>query len=347
MLQSNTVLSKVMVLATILSMGIMHSVQATTVQLATNSQQRNLSSRIATEIYIAQAQPQNRRRIAVLDFDFASTGLTSSVLNWYGSRGPSQGVSDMLTNKLVQDGNYIVVERSRIQAVLAEQNLGQSGRVDASTAAQIGRILGVDAVVIGSITRFNLQEGRSGTSVLGVSVGGRRGTAEVQLTARLVSTNTAEILAVAQGAGTGEQGGNSVSVLGVFSNSSDTTGSDQILSQAAETAVIQLADQLNAQASKLAALPPTTPNVAALVADVAGNVVTLNRGARDGFQEGMLLSIERVTREVKDPATGQVIRTITSPVGRIRLTDVDDRSSLGTIVQGSGFRVGDRAVAAQ
>jgi len=50
-----------------------------------------------------------------------------------------------------------------------------------------------------------------------------------------------------------------------------------------------------------------------------------------------------VTREIKDPATGQVIRRMTSPVGIIRLTDVDPVSAVGTIVSGSDFKVGDAA----
>lgn len=339
--------TKSALLSTLLTVSMVSSAQASSPQAEWQMNQLAQPETASSEIYVAQAQPQARRRIAILDFDFASTGLTSSVMSWYGSRGPSQGVSDMLTNKLAQDGNYVVVERSRIAAILAEQNLGQAGRIDAATAAEIGRILGVDAVVIGSITRFNLEEGSSGTSILGVSVGGRRGTAEVQLTARLVSTSTAEILAVAEGSGTGQQGGNSVSVFGLFSNSSNTTGSDRILSQAAETAVVQLAEQINAQAPKVAAIAPVAPNAGAVVADVAGNQIILNRGRRDGLQVGMVLSIERVTREVKDPTTGEVIRRVSSSVGRIRLTEVDERSSVGTVVQGSGFRVGDQAVAAQ
>jgi curli biogenesis system outer membrane secretion channel CsgG len=299
-----------------------------------------------SETFIAQNAPQERRRIAVLDFDFASTG-GGSYWGWWNGAGPSKGVSDMLTNKLVQGGNFIVVERDRIQQILDEQDLGQSGRVDAATAAQIGRILGVDAVVVGSITRFNLEEGSSGTSVLGVSVGGRRGSADVRLTARLISTSTAEILAAVEGSGTAQQRGNSVSVAGLFGQQSNTSGSDQILSEAAETAVNQLAEQLNDRASSLAALPQTVPNASAIIADVAGNQITLNRGTRDGFRSGMVVSVERVTREIKDPTTGEVIRTVTSPVGQIRITEVGDRSSVGTIVEGSGFRVGDQAVPMQ
>jgi len=53
------------------------------------------------------------------------------------------------------------------------------------------------------------------------------------------------------------------------------------------------------------------------------------------------LTVQRVTKEIKDPATGQVIRRMTSPVGTIRLTDVDDVSAVGTAVSGSDFKVGD------
>jgi hypothetical protein len=61
----------------------------------------------------------------------------------------------------------------------------------------------------------------------------------------------------------------------------------------------------------------------------------------------MTISIERVTREVKDPATGEVIRTVTAPVGRIELTNVEARSSEGRVLSGSGMKVGDRAIAVE
>lgn len=301
----------------------------------------------ATELTMAQAQSQSRPRIAVLDFDYASTGATG---NWWYSifsgTGPARGVSDLLTNRLVRDGSYSLVERNKIEEVLREQNLGQADRIDPGTAAQIGKILGADYVVIGSITRFNLEDGDGDVSVLGYSVGGESRGAAVQLAARLVNTTTAEIVAVAEGAGTAARGGGGVSTpFGRIGGSSRSD--DQILSDAAEDAIAQLAEQLNAQAGTLSALPPSLPSVEALVADVAGNQVIINKGAQDGFRSGMTLSIERVTREVKDPATGEVLRTVTSPVGQIELTEVDARSGVGRIVSGSGFQIGDRAVAVQ
>ena len=307
-----------------------------------------ISPSIASQpLTIAQAaQPHQQMRIAVLDFDFASTGTTDGWGYW-GDVGPAKGVSDLLTNKLVEGGSYSVIERSKVAAVLAEQNLGQDGRIDPATAAQVGRILGVDAVIVGSITRFNLQEGGSGGSVLGIGGNSRRHSAEVQITARLVNTTTAEILATAQGTAEAKQGGGGFSLGGLVNFGHDNNNTDGLLSKAADDAVSQIATSFSSEASKLAALPPSLPSVEAIVADVAGGQVIINKGSQDGFRAGMKLSILRVVREVKDPTTGAVLRTVTSPVGQIELTEVDPGSCVGRVVSGTGFRVGDRAVAAQ
>jgi curli biogenesis system outer membrane secretion channel CsgG len=288
---------------------------------------------------VAQAQtPTAKRRIAVLDFDYASTGLT------YGGDAPSKGVSDLLTNKLVQNGTYSVIERSRIEQILQEQNLGASGRVDPATAAQIGKILGVDVVVIGSITQYNVEEKNSGGSLgfFGVNVDTQKAKATVQLSARLVSTSTAEILAVAQGEGQLDQNDSRVSVLGTGGGTS-TSKLDRLLSAAATEAVDNLSSQIVAAAPKIGSLPAVAPAVSALVADVTGNLVTINKGSGEGLQVGMKLSVERVVKQVKDPSTGSVIRRITQPVGQIVLTEVDAKSALGKVTSGANLRIGDVA----
>jgi curli biogenesis system outer membrane secretion channel CsgG len=256
-------------------------------------------------------------------------------------------VSDLLTNKLVENGQYTLIERSRIEEILFEQDLGQSGRIDASTAAEVGRLLGADAVIIGSITRFNFEENGGDISILGFGGGGDSRGAVVELSARLVNTTTGEIIATAEGAGSADRGGGRVSTpFGSIGGGSRSD--DEIFSDAAEEAVNQLATQLAAAAPTVAtAAVSSRPAVEAIVADVAGNTVIINKGSRDGFRAGMILSIERVTREVTDPATGEVIRTVTAPVGRIELTEVDERSGVGTIVNGTGLQIGDRAIAVE
>ncbi len=302
----------------------------------------------SAEVIIAQAQkPAERKRIAVLDFDFASTSSTGYYYGWLGI-GPAKGVSDLLTNALVKDGTYIVLERSKIEQILKEQNFGASGRVDASTAAQIGKILGADAVIIGTITQFNLEESSSGGSIgfLGIGGGTEKKKAIVQVNSRLVSTTTGEILAVAEGEGKADKSGGGVRIFGIGGNT-NTNNTDTLLSKAAESAIAKMSSELVNANAKLATLPSALPTVNALVADITGNLITINKGSESGFRTGMNLSIERVVKEVKDPQTGKVLRSITSPIGRVELIEVSNGYATGKIISGSGFKVQDVAKAVQ
>lgn len=281
-----------------------------------------------------------------MDFDF------SSLSNSYSLREASRGVSDLLVDRLVRDGTFSVIEPSRLDAILAEQNLGLSGRLDANTAAQVGRILGVDAVILGSVTQFDVSVRRSGGEArvltpfgsfpLAVGAEVVDADANVQLNARLVSTSTAEILAVVEGRGNVSQSDSTVTVAD-FGGGSATSNEEKLLVLASQQAVEQIAQQLAGFASRLAAQPRSLPTVDALVADVYGNQVILNKGSSDGYRVGLILSVERVVREVKDPARGAVLRKLTEPAGQIQLTEVDQGSSVGRILSSSGFKVGDVA----
>lgn len=294
-------------------------------------------------------RPKEKRRIAVLDFDFSSLSDTSFLSGVYAGNAASKGVSNLLTNELFKTGQFIVIERSRIDAVLAEQNLGNSGRVEPTTAAQIGRILGVDAVLIGSVTKFSVEgESRSVGGFFGIGGNQTKKTANVQIAGRLISTATAEILAVGEGAGESRKSDSGGTIFGI-STSSNSSSDERLLGDAATQAVTQLASQINSAAPKLSSIRPIAPTVDALVADITGNQVVINKGGRDGFRPGMVLSIERVSKTVKDPVTGKVLRVVSQPIGRIQLIEVDPSSSVGKLIAGKGssIRVGDRAKSAE
>ena len=56
---------------------------------------------------------------------------------------------------------------------------------------------------------------------------------------------------------------------------------------------------------------------------------------------GDQFTVERVPQEIKDPATGNVIRRMTTSVGVVRVVDVDADSSMADIVSGTGFKASD------
>jgi hypothetical protein len=239
---------------------------------------------------------------------------------------------------------------------MSEQNFSNSDRANPNSAAKIGKILGVDAMIVGSITQFgndtkNTNIGGAGGGFGGFGLGGVKHSntkAIVNIDARIVDIDTAEILGVAEGHG--ESSRSSTSLTGGGGNwhgfgagNADFGSSDfqeTILGEAVKASVEQMSAGLVADATKLSA---RTIVVSGLVAAVDGGQVVLNVGSKSGLKLGDQLSIERITRTIKDPATGQVLRQMTTPVGVVKVTDIDDVSAVCTPVSGAGFKVGDAA----
>src|SRR5262249_5026799 len=111
-----------------------------------------------------------------------------------------------------------------------------------------------------------------------------------------------------------------------------------IIGEAVKAATDDLTKQVIADNSKLQVRQIL---VSGLVASVDGGQIILKVGGKAGVKVGDQLNVERVTKEIKDPATGQVLRRLSTPVGVVKVTDVDDLSSVCTTVSGSGFKVGD------
>ena len=84
---------------------------------------------------------QGKARIAVLPF--RQLGANQSVLSEY--------VAEQLTTDLVNIGGLDIVERSEIDKVVGELKFDESGAVDPATAKEVGRLVGADAIVIGTI----------------------------------------------------------------------------------------------------------------------------------------------------------------------------------------------------
>lgn len=76
---------------------------------------------------------------------------------WSGEIG--DGMADMLATALVNTGRYITLERRQLADVIAEQDLGASGRVRRRTAAPIGEVEGAEILVTGTVTEFEPNAG--------------------------------------------------------------------------------------------------------------------------------------------------------------------------------------------
>jgi curli biogenesis system outer membrane secretion channel CsgG len=80
---------------------------------------------------------------------------TLAVLYFQNSGGPAYdalkvGMAQMLINDLVGTEDVTVVERTELQAILDELELGHSGMVDPDTAARVGKLLGAEWMAMGT-----------------------------------------------------------------------------------------------------------------------------------------------------------------------------------------------------
>ncbi len=69
-----------------------------------------------------------------------------------------ESISDMFTTELLKTAKYGLIERGQIASVLKEQEYGLSGIVDDRQAVELGRILGVQGVVVGSVSEYGFQK---------------------------------------------------------------------------------------------------------------------------------------------------------------------------------------------
>jgi curli biogenesis system outer membrane secretion channel CsgG len=298
------------------------------------------------------ASAATKHRVAVMNFDYGT--VQSSVSAIFGTdQDIGKGISAMLIEKLVKDGQYSVIERAALDKLLAEQNFSNSDRANPATAAKIGQLLGVDTIIIGTVTQFgrddkhtNLGAGGYGSKFGLGGIGTKNSKAVVAVSARMVNVNTGEIITAVTGNGESSRGG--TSLLGAGGGWSGGGGGaldmgssnfgNTILGEATHKAVDDMGAQLDASAAKV---PTVKLEVNGLVADVTGNTLILNVGKKAGIHVGDVLDVSRPVRVVKDPATGKVIKSITDKVGSATVTEVDDDSATATFSGAGAAKVGD------
>ena len=303
----------------------------------------------------APAPAVHKPRIAVMDFDYATVKTDAAAL--FGNDADiGNGIARFLEENLVKDGRYTLIDRKAIDTVMKEQNFSNSDRADPTNAAKIGRLLSVDAILVGSITEFGNEKkdiGVGGGMINwhGVGAGGfgkSKTKAHVGITAKLVNIDTGEILAVEDAKGESSRGGFSVGGGGGAwdkgggggqLNMGSSDFQNTIIGEATKAAVDNLTASLAADSTKV---PIRTVVVEGIVAGVAGSQIVLNIGSRAGIKVGDQFNVLRVTSEIKDPTTGAVIRRLTDTVGVIKATDVDDVSAVCVPVSGTDFKTGDR-----
>lgn len=200
-------------------------------------------------------------------------------------------VADMLSSRLVTSQKFLVFERPDIDKVKAEQSIAhESG------------LVGVDALVIGSVTEF----GRSTTGKSGFLSGTKVQTAHAKVEIRLVDVRTGYIFFTASG--TGDASTESGEIAGFGSKADyDATLNDRAIGAA-------ISDVQNSLIAKLEERPWRTD-----ILKVDGHQLYLSGGMRQGIQVGDTLNVLKAGEKVKSSQSGFDITLPAKTVGQIRV----------------------------
>ena len=140
---------------------VVFTVRASAGQGSLDQRVGELSQQIAREM-----SENQKKTIAVVEFVDLKGNTTD-----FG-----RFLAEELITRLYQVKKFKVIERQLLNKVIAEQKLSLTGIVDPDSARQLGRILNVDAIAAGTITDL---------------------AQSLRVNARLISTETGEIFAVA------------------------------------------------------------------------------------------------------------------------------------------------------
>lgn len=164
---------------------------------------------------------------------------------WRG--GVGWELAGLVSNELAATGAFKVVERTKLESVLSEQNLAASGRVAAGTGAKIGKLTGAQYLIAGTVTAYEEDVASTGGGIAfkGISLGGKKESAYLAIDLRVINATTGEIDFVRTIEGNAKGGGISVGVYkggwgGTLDNYKKTpTG------KAIRAAVIEITDYLD------------------------------------------------------------------------------------------------------
>jgi curli biogenesis system outer membrane secretion channel CsgG len=222
-------------------------------------------------------------------------------------------VTDMLSKSLTESGHFLVFERPDLGRVREEASL---------TGAKLS-LVGVDVLVVGSLTEF----GRKVIGETGFFSQTKRQVAFAKVDFRLVDTSTAQVVYSASAAG--ESSNETASVAGFGSQAAyDATLNDSAIRTAVASAVSRIVTELTSK-------PWST---AILTAEP--NRVFLSGGKSQGLRPGMRLSVETRGEKIKSPQTGLEItlpgqRVATAQIQSLFGDNETNEGSVATITEGS------------
>lgn len=257
-----------------------------------------------------------KRRIAVVDFQNKTA---------YGQRELGDSATDIIITELQKTGQFILVDREKINHIMEEQRFSNSEVAEPATAVKLGRLLGASAIVTGSITQFGVRE----EGVDNIVYQRRDQIADSTVDIRIVDVASGEILVADSGRGEAKKTITGSMGLGGRSTYDTTLAGDSL-----RAAIFKFSKNV---VDRMGVVPWT-----ARVAQVDGGRIYIDAGKTTGVQIGSELEVMRPGKEIISPTTGKVIGETSSYVGKVKVIEYfGDDGAVAQNLEGSAAATKD------
>jgi curli biogenesis system outer membrane secretion channel CsgG len=299
---------------------------------------------------LENAPAVRKRRLGVEPFDF------SAVKNWvtfwfHNDVDIGQGIRAMLVARMHQSKNITLLERTNLDKVIKEQDMGTTNRFKQGKNAKVGKISGADCMLFGDIVIFGHDDKSKGAkggihiplpgnwNPVGGAIG-RLGTfskeerAVVGINLRIVDTETGEVIETAEARGESTRKSKDWGALlgtynggsGVASGMTSSNFEETIIGEATSDAVNKIVAFLEGKVPKI---PAKAREIEGRVVNMTANGAYLTVGSNDGVELGDRFEILQINNEVIDPATKEVLDVEAVKVGELVVNNVRDKTAVG------------------
>lgn len=240
--------------------------------------------------------------------------------------GIGEAAADILGTILQKSGRFIVIPQQDLASILKQQAAGASGTINPATAAKMGQILGLNAIVTGAITAYS--EAEEGVDYLVYKK--KKQIARVTVDYRIVDTTTG--IQIMADSGQGVYAKSTGRALGLGAKASyDTDLRDGALRDALTKAMVNMLKQLVAR------------DWNGRIASMKGQNVYINAGQKTGLKVGDILLVQALGEKIIDPQTGVALGRAPGNIkGEIMITGFfGSDASVAVKKSGAGFNVND------
>ncbi|MBE3100900.1 MAG: hypothetical protein IMZ47_01340 [Firmicutes bacterium] len=283
-----------------------------------------------TSIFSNLSFSQELPRIVVVGITSTAPGYI-----WRSDSPLAAGATDLMVNALLNTNRFRVFERAKLDAILQEQDFQHfSGLVDQTTAVKLGKMIGVDAILTGSITNISFKKAE-GIKIGPLKVG--KSSAKVVMTIRIIDVTTGEIFfSTVQ-----EEMASKSAISGVlpipipggigFSHEEavDILSAVELI---CNKVVLNFVAKMDKKTVELSSAP-LAGYVVKVESTSSGGIIQvyINLGENSGIKVGDEIRIYREGEVILDPKTNEILDRELDLIAQARIKTVKDKLSIALV----------------